>query len=144
MIRKALALAAVLVVACGGGAPSGNQTAGGATETTEGGALSVSIDSPADDSEVSVPFTMKLSSNVELGPTETGLHHVHVWFDDNTQDYLVVEKDSVKVTDLAAGQHKIVVSLRNADHSPAGAETEITVTVTGGGGEEQSTTTYHY
>jgi hypothetical protein len=84
---------------------------------------------PADGATVTVPFTIKVRSSVPLGPTESGRHHVHIWFDANENDYQVVESDSLQVTDLPAGQHTVHVSLRNANHSPAGADTQTTVVV---------------
>lgn len=116
-----------LSVACG----SGQQTvsAGG-----EGGGSMVAIAEPEDGAQVQVPFTMKFSSSDELGPTESGRHHVHVFFDGNEQEYTVVESDTFTVEELPPGEHTIGASLRNADHSPAGAETEITVVVAGAGG----------
>ena len=75
------------------------------------------------------PFTVTVASSVPLGTTESGLHHVHVWFDDNENDYQVVEAPSVTISDLTAGPHVVHVSLRNANHSAAGAETEVPITV---------------
>jgi hypothetical protein len=52
-----------------------------------------------------------------------------------------VEADNVTVDSgkLGPGQHVIHASLRNANHSAAGAEAEATVMVTGGGGAPAST-----
>lgn len=107
----AIILLTTLAAACGA-----NSSGGG------GGELSVSVIEPASGTAVSVPFTVKVESSVPLGPTESGRHHVHIWFDDNESDYLVVESDTVQLTDAPAGQHTMHVSLRNANHSAAGAE----------------------
>lgn len=126
MRARHLVLAALLVLlaaACGGG----DGEAGGGDE------LEVTIESPSDGEQVSVPFTLDLSSSVELGPPDSGDHHVHVYYDGDEEDYAVVESDSYEVAGLSPGEHTINVSLRNADHSAAGAETEIAVTVVGGG-----------
>jgi hypothetical protein len=49
---------------------------------------------------------------------------------------------------LSSGEHEVTASLRNADHSPAGDEATITVTVAGGGGgnggEEKDDNGYDY
>jgi hypothetical protein len=99
--------------------------------------MTLEITSPADGDTVDVPFTVELASSEELGPTESGVHHVHVFFDGNDEEYMVVEGESVEVTDLPEGEHVVNASLRNADHSPAGVETEVSVTVgTGGAGSD--------
>jgi hypothetical protein len=116
---------ALLAAACGSEA----SVASGGDDGME-----VSIDEPSDGAEVTTPFTVEVSSNEEIGPEDTGLHHVHVFFDGNDDEYQVVTSESVEVEDLAPGDHTIGVSLRNADHSPAGAEAEISVTVVEGEG----------
>jgi hypothetical protein len=107
----------------------------------DAGGMSVSIAEPMKDAKVSLPFTVKIDASLPLGPTDSGKHHVHLWFDNDANDYLVVESETAEITnglkatlsgkpmDLAAGKHTIHVSLRNANHSPAGAETEIPVQV---------------
>lgn len=99
-----------------------------------------------------MPFSVKVQSSVPLGPTESGLHHVHMWFDDDEADYLVVESDQGQITStdsdwfshkapsLSPGSHTVHVSLRNANHSPAGAETQVTVMIGGAGASPAATT----
>jgi hypothetical protein len=127
----------LVVAACGS-----DDDGGGAAATADGGdGMSLSITTPDDGAELGVPFTVEFDSNVELGPTETGAHHVHLFWDGDDSEYLVVEADAVEVTDAPEGEHTLNASLRNADHSPAGAETEITVNVgagAAGGGETGS------
>lgn len=126
-----MSAAALLLAACGSDADTASPPAGG------GGGMSVSILEPASGATVSLPMTVKVKSSVKLAATETGEHHVHVYFDDNADDYLVVESDTVQLTDkpkVTPGSHVMHVSLRNADHSAAGAETQIPVTVGAGGG----------
>jgi hypothetical protein len=109
----------------------------GAT-SADNGKLSVVVVEPASGARVSTPFTVKIDSSVPLGPSESGRHHVHIWFDDNESDYLIVESDTTQVTKAPAGQHTMHVSLRNANHSPAGAEASTPVTVGSGGGPTSS------
>jgi hypothetical protein len=125
LMLPALALAFVLA-ACGGDDEA-------ATTTGEADGMTLSIAAPEDGAEVDVPFTVELDSSEPLGPTDSGEHHVHVYFDGDDGDYMVVESDSVEVEDLPAGEHTVHASLRNADHSAAGAEAEVTVTVGEGG-----------
>jgi hypothetical protein len=144
-IRAAAAAAALLapvvLAACG----SNDESAGG-------GGMSVSIAEPAKDASVSLPFSVKVDAGVPLGPTESGEHHVHLWFDDQANDYLVVESPTAQITNgmkatlsgkpmpLSPGMHTIHVSLRNANHSAAGAETEIPIKVGTGAGAAPTTT----
>jgi hypothetical protein len=118
---------ALVAAACGGG-DGGGSGAGGP---------SIEITSPEDGATASVPFMVEIDSSEELGATETGKHHVHVYFDGNEDSYEVVEDPSYEVSDLESGEHTITASLRNADHSDAGAESEVTVTVEGSGGGEE-------
>lgn len=118
---------AMIAVACGGGATA---TGGG------GSGLSVRIVSPTDGESVSEPFTVRLDASVPLGDPSTGDHHVHLCFDGASCDneYTLVYGDSIPVTGLSPGSHTIEASLRNADHSDAGAPTDsITVKVSGTG-----------
>jgi hypothetical protein len=79
-------------------------------------------------------------SSEELGPPDTGRDHVHVFVDGNENDYTVVGANEFRIKDLPAGEHDVQISLQHADHSSAGAEDEISVTVSGGGSGESSST----
>jgi hypothetical protein len=127
-----VALVGLVAAACGGGDETGS---------SGGGDDSFAITSPTDGAEVSIPFTLEFSSDEKLGPTDTGALHVHVFYDGDDSDYEVVESDSFEVTGLSAGEHIVTASLRNADHSAAGAEDEITVEVTDGGGGDKDDNT---
>jgi hypothetical protein len=62
---------------------------------------------------------------------------VHLFFDTDTasSDYDLVYGPTGQVTrELAPGEHTIIASLRNADHSDAGPSQTITVVVAGVGG----------
>jgi hypothetical protein len=102
--------------------------------------MTLTIESPADGDEVSTPFTLEFASSEELGPTDTGAFHVHVYYDGNEDEYEVVEESTFEVTDLPPGEHEIYASLRNADHSDTGVEAEVELTVggSGGGSEKKS------
>jgi hypothetical protein len=115
------AAVAVLLAGCGmiNSAPGG----------TDGGASTISITEPTADSTVTQPFTLKVETSVELGPPESGRHHVHLTFDGREDDYTVEPDGELTIDGLSPGRHTIKVTLQHADHSPAGAQAEIAVTV---------------
>ena len=131
-LTAALAVLALTAAACGSDSPSsgggGNDAAAGG-----GGGQDLAISAPSDGAEVSAPFTLELDAAVPLGAPDTGNDHVHVFYDGDDSEYEVVTSDSFQVADLSPGEHTITASLRNADHSPAGSDVTIHVTVTGGG-----------
>ena len=139
-------LGAMLLVgatACGSDDSSANTSPGSGGGSGDSGGNTVSIVEPADGAMIQIPFKLQVKSGVSLGSTESGQHHVHLYFDGNDKKYEVVESDNVEVTNsskavagLQPGKHELNISLRNADHSPAGAETKIMVEVGGGGGAE--------
>jgi hypothetical protein len=136
-IRAAAAAAALL-------APAVLVACGSNDESASAGGMSLSIAEPAKDAAVSLPFKVKVDAGVPLGPTESGKHHVHLWLDNHANDYLVVESDTAEITSgqkatlsgkplgISTGTHTIHVSLRNANHSAAGVETEIPVNIGAG------------
>jgi hypothetical protein len=124
-VGKALVALSLLAFACGGGADDSG---------SGGGDPSVEIEAPNDGADVDATFTLELSSSVDLGSTDSGAHHVHVFFDGDDSEYEVVTSDTFEVTGLSSGEHEVTASLRNADHSSAGDEATVTVTVAGGGG----------
>jgi hypothetical protein len=114
---------------------------GGGGGISGDGDLTVGIAAPADGAEVSIPFELTLESSVALGSPESGSHHVHLFFDTDTDstDYELVYGPTVQVTrELAPGEHTIIASLRNADHSDAGSSQTITIVVSGTGGGSSS------
>ncbi|MFE7508574.1 hypothetical protein [Promicromonospora sp. NPDC057488] len=136
-------LTVLLAAGCGSnGGTGGGYGGGGSTDSGGsggGGGMTLEITSPADGATVETPFTVELKSSEELGAPDTGKDHVHVFFDGNDQEYQVVEGNSVEITELPAGDHEIDASLRNADHSAAGVETQVNVTVESGGSMDGST-----
>ncbi|WP_433430233.1 hypothetical protein [Nonomuraea sp. CA-141351] len=127
-MRKILiALAAsALLAGCG---TAGTDSATGA------GAPSVTITGPANNADVAGTFPLEFTTSEEIGPPESGKHHVHVFTDGHTDDYTVVTASPFQIAGLPPGKHTVGVTLQNADHSPAGASAEITVNVTEGGGQ---------
>ena len=127
-----LAASVIVLAAC-------SPTSGGQAD----GDLALDIVTPTDGAEVAQGFEIQVESSVPLGEPETGNHHVHFYFDTDVTDadYQLVYADAAAVDrELTPGEHTIIVSLRNADHSDAGVADEITVTVgedagSGGGGD---------
>ena len=134
---RVMAVAAIglLVAACGGDSDA-------ATATGDDG-TTLSITAPSDGAEVSVPFTVEIDSSEQIGATDTGLHHVHVYWDGDESAFTLVETDSVEIAEAPEGQHTLTASLHNADHTPAGVEVDITLTV-GDGGESDDGGGYGY
>jgi hypothetical protein len=139
--------AIVLVAAAGCGSDSADAGSTGSTGSGGGGggAKTVTIKEPADGAAIGIPFTLRLDSGVELGTTDSGKDHVHLFFDGDDSKYEVVESDSMQITSaspavkgLKPGKHELDISLRNADHSAAGFDTSITVNVNSGGGDQSS------
>lgn len=107
--------------------------------------LSLDIVSPAEGDPVGESFDLEIDSSVDLGEPDTGLHHVHVFYDGNEDDgeYDLVYEESFTVErQLGEGEHTVRAVLANADHSLTDASDEVTVTVGGaGGGSGGSVTT---
>jgi hypothetical protein len=128
---RALAAAVTLVLpalaACDStGSPSGSGAGGG-------GGVTLSVVEPAQNSTMSTPFQLKVATSVSLGTTETGRHHIHVWFDGNEDKYQILYSDTGQIRDVPAGSHTMIVSLRNANHSDAGPRVDVPITVGAGG-----------
>ncbi len=137
----AVAVAGLLVAtACGSSADS-DDTAQTTTEVADED-LTVQIVEPADGAEIAPPFTLELDVGVDIGPPESGLHHVHLFFDGEMANFEIVDSetwevsaDSDALAGLEPGEHVLNVTLNTAEHEPVGAEDEIGVTLTGTGGE---------
>ena len=109
-------LAGGLLAACGGSSDAS-------------GAPTVSITSPANGATVGSNVAVSWDTNERLGPPETGRDHVHVFVDGHSNDYTVVGGNSFTVKGLTPGHHTIDVTLQHADHSSAGAQDQVDVTV---------------
>jgi hypothetical protein len=133
-----LAVPVVVVAGCGEDSDSSDESSGPAA----GAALSISIDAPTDGAEVPGEFEVDLSPSVEVGEPDTGLHHVHLFYDGKTAEgeYDMLFAPTAMVTGLAPGEHTIEAVIVNADHSPTDARAEITVNVTGAAGSETPST----
>jgi len=55
----------------------------------------------------------------------------------DADDYTVVGGNEFEISGLSPGEHTVNVTLQHADHSPAGAEDEVEVTVGGAGGRSE-------
>ncbi|HEX6358701.1 hypothetical protein [Actinophytocola sp.] len=138
-VRLSAIFAALVLVGISG---CGDDTASAGSGGSGGSGQSVTINEPADGSTVEIPFTLSLDSTAELGTTDSGKNHVHLYFDGNDSQYEVIESDTMEITEdspavagLRSGEHELNISLRNADHSAAGFETSINVQVGNDGGE---------
>jgi hypothetical protein len=114
--------------ACGGDDDS--DAAAGA-----GGELAIEVTAPAEGAAVGASFELAADTTVPLGEPDTGLHHMHLYYDGNRSDgeYDIVYGNSATVTGLTPGEHTIDAVIANADHSLTDAEARITVMVEEGG-----------
>lgn len=140
LVAVALPVLLVSAAACGGDeddttsagdASSGGQSGGGGG----GGDMTVEITSPEDGAEVAAPVELELDSSVDIGETDTGLHHFHVHYDGDAENYDIVYEEGTHTAgqDLAPGEHTVQLVLANADHSETDVTDEVTVTVGEGG-----------
>jgi hypothetical protein len=144
--RMLAVLGATVLVAAGCGSDTADAGSTGSGSSGDA-SKTVTIKEPTDGASISIPFTLSVDSVEELGTTDSGKHHVHLFFDGNDSNYEVIESESMEITKdspavkgLSSGEHDLDISLRNADHSAAGFDTSIKVNVTGGaGGGDQPT-----
>src|ERR687898_196183 len=147
----ALSALALVGAACSDDDDDTTETGAEADTGGGGGEVAITIATPADGAEVGDSFDVELESDTEFGEPDTGLHHVHLYYDgrsDDTADYDIVYGNSFTVErDLDPGEHTIEAVIANADHSLTEASDEVTVTVGddagggGGGGGDTTTTT---
>jgi hypothetical protein len=108
-------------------------TAGGSA----GDEMSLSIDEPAEGASVQGEVDLVVSvEGAEIGPTESGAMHIHVYVDDSG-DYEVVESATSTVS-VPNGEHTLRVVLAQPNHEETEISDEVTFTVsgaTGGGGD---------
>jgi hypothetical protein len=126
-LLRTLSLSAVAVLA------GGLLAACGGSSNASGGSPDLSITSPANGATVGSNVAVSWDTSEQLGPPETGRDHVHVFVDGHSNDYTVVGGNSFTVKGLTPGKHTIDVTLQHADHSSAGAEDKVDVTVSPSG-----------
>jgi hypothetical protein len=144
ILRSGLAVAAAaILLAAGCGDDDDDTTAAGTGSGGGGGDMTVDIVEPADSAEVGAEFDVDVDTSVDIGEPDTGLHHVHLYYDGNTAEgeYDIVYSTPFTVDRLDPGEHTIEAVIANADHSLTDARTEITVTVGDAAGGGQTTTT---
>jgi len=104
-----------------------------ATTSATGADSGLSITAPGENANVQVPFTVKLDSDVPLAAPDTGEHHAHIFFDGDDSHYILAYGDTIRINKLppgvGPGEHVLDASLRNADHSAAGVETQVDITI---------------
>jgi len=83
-----------------------------------------------------------VDTSVDIGEPDTGLHHVHLYYDGNTAEgeYDLVYEPRFTVDRLDPGEHTIEAVIANADHSLTDARTEISVMVGDAAGGGPATT----
>lgn len=139
----ALALAGAFALVAAGCGDDGDSTEAGGDG---GDGPAVSVTRPDDGGTVGDTFDVEVDTDVPIGEPDSGRHHVHLYYDGNTQEgeYDVVYEPTFTVEGLDAGEHTIEAVVANADHSLTDARDEVTVTVgdapAGGGGPTTTTT----
>jgi hypothetical protein len=152
-LGAALAALALVAAACSGddddtvagdpGAEGGDSGSGGGGGD---GDMTISIADPTDGATVEPGFKVEVDPSVDIGEPDTGLHHVHLYYDGERSDgeYDIVYSADEPWTvdrDLAPGEHTIEAFIANADHSLTDASDEVTVMVGEGAGGGDTTTT---
>ena len=153
VLGAVLAVLALFAAACSGdddddtvaGDP-GAESGGGSDSGGGGGDLTISIADPTDGATVEPGFQVEVDPSVDIGEPDTGLHHVHLYYDGNQSDgeYDIVYSADEPWTvdrDLGPGEHTIEAFIANADHSLTDATDEVTVMVGEGAGGGGTTTT---
>jgi hypothetical protein len=150
ILGAVLAALALLTTACSDDdddTVAGDPAEAGGGSDSEGagnGDMTISIADPGNGATVEPGFQVEVDPSVDVGEPDTGLHHVHLYYDGNQSDgdydivYSVDEPWAVD-RDLSPGEHTIEAFIANADHSLTDASDEITVMVgegAGGGGTE--------
>ncbi len=151
-LGAALAALALVAAACSGddddtvagdpGAEGGDSGSGGGGGD---GDMTISIADPTDGATVEPGFKVDVDPSVDIGEPDSGLHHVHLYYDGNQADgeYDIVYSADEPWTvdrDLSPGEHTIEAVIANADHSLTDASDEVTVTVGEGAGGGSNTT----
>jgi hypothetical protein len=126
---------ALIATACGDDGDTADVTA-----PESDGEFSLQILEPSDGAEVSLPFTIELDIDTEIGPPDSGLHHAHVFVDGDTSNFEIVDAETWEITadspimaGVEAGERTLTVTLHTSGHEPVGAGDEITIQLADGG-----------
>lgn len=145
MTRKlrAAALAAglaLVAMACG----DNGDTADVAVPEGDGD-FTLEILEPSEGAEVGLPISIELSTNAELGPPDSGLHHAHVFVDGDMNNFEIIDAETFEIpadspilAGVEAGERVLNVTLHTANHEPVGAEDEVTIQLTEAGESEEN------
>jgi hypothetical protein len=92
----------------------------------------IHVTSPRRGAVVPRAFTVRIATNVAIGPPDTGRHHIHLYWDGQRAEgrYDIVYKKTFRKTGLAPGVHRLDAVIANADHSTTSTHEKLTVTVT--------------
>jgi hypothetical protein len=153
-VRATVAVAAVFALAAAGcGDDDSTATGSGSGGGSGGGSgddLSIDVVSPEDGATVGDTFEVEVDTSVDIGEPDTGLHHVHLYYDGNETEGeydLVYDPTFTVERDLSPGEHTVDAVIANADHSLTDARDEFTINVegdaagSGGGGTGTTDTT---
>ncbi len=139
ILRSGVAVAAAAVLIAAGCGDDDDTTAAGSGDGSGGGGggdMTIDIVEPGDGAEVGSEFEVDVDTSVDIGEPDTGLHHVHLYYDGNTAEgeYDIVYEPEFTVDRLDPGEHTIEAVIANADHSLTDARDQLTVTVGEGSG----------
>lgn len=93
---------------------------------------SLEVQTPGDGDTVTVPFEVRVNTDVTLGPIEDELHHLHVWFGDNQSDFDMYVSDTAQISSAPNGETTMWVQVHTFDHQPASEPVGVPLTIQGG------------
>ncbi|HSI93092.1 MAG TPA: hypothetical protein VK925_06295 [Jiangellaceae bacterium] len=145
MFRR-LAMTTVAAALALGMSACGSDDEGDVTTATEGDSdFTVEIVSPSDGDEVGLPLAIELSTNAELGPPDSGLHHAHVFVDGDMSNFEIIDAETFEIpadspilAGVEAGERVLNVTLHTANHEPVGAQDEVTIQLAEAGESEEN------
>jgi hypothetical protein len=93
--------------------------------------MTIHVTRPANGAVVPRSFTVRVASNVPIGPPDTGRHHIHLYWDGEREEgkYDIVYKKTFKKTGLSPGVHMLDAVIANADHSTTSTHEQLQLTV---------------
>lgn len=142
-----LGLAAALTAACAQQTDPDDGTVGPGDDAPAeqpdagGDEVAVEIVGPLDGDVVAVPFDVVVETDVELGPIEDEVHHLHLWFGDDPTDqagFELHEAEQALVENAPGGEQTMWVQVHTFDHQPASEPVSVSLTIEGGmGGDDE-------